>query len=204
MAFISSSIQSEIRGGRGFSIYFSSPKTSYSLLLAGSFLSLSLSVIQKVNKLTSICQFQKGVGVLHIDVLPAFLPPAQHFKQNILPAALDFHRFNTMSFFKRGPSEAFRLNAEQTLVAGSPAAFSDSDHAQLQFVQTWASVCVSICVGVVCCAGVVQVKHCRITWMCFFFNCNLCTLQSADVLWLLAYTKLTNGQYQQLQLMCRS
>lgn len=36
-------------------------------------------------------------------------PPLRQLKQHIVPAALDFHCFNAMSFFKRGLSEAFRL-----------------------------------------------------------------------------------------------
>lgn len=59
-------------------------------------------------------------NVLLLVVLPSLLPPARQLKQHIVPAGLDFHCFNTMSFFKRGLSEAFRLNAEQTPVAKFP------------------------------------------------------------------------------------
>lgn len=60
-----------------------------------------VSVEQELDELwnvTSIYHFQKQ-AVLLLQVLPLLLPPAQHLKQHIVPAALDFH-FNTMSFFK--------------------------------------------------------------------------------------------------------
>lgn len=72
-----------------------------------------------MREVTSIYQSRGGMFCSERSSLH-LLRPARQLKQHVVPAALDFHCFNTMSFFKRGPSQAFRLNAEQTLVANSP------------------------------------------------------------------------------------
>lgn len=104
---------------------------------------VSLSVLQELDELREVASIYhcEQRNVLLLVLLPSLLPPARHLKQHIVPEALDFHCFNTMSFFRRGLSEAFRLKAEQTSVVNSPLPF-DSDQTQLQFVQTGASECV--------------------------------------------------------------
>lgn len=80
-----------------------------SLLLPPQFVSVSvLQELDVLQEVTSIYQCKKRNVLLSV-VLSALLPPAQQLKQHAVPAALDFHCFNTMSFFKHGLSQAFRL-----------------------------------------------------------------------------------------------